>query len=163
PGIRPPGISARAPGHRRHHDLQAEEDRPREGRVRPRPYLRSDLFQRPAASGVRAARCGDGRRYRGRTDTPLSSDRDSGESEMVGPQDVLAFGREAGPDKWFEKDPAFDAAIAERFSRLWQDAAGSKLAQWEATPEGALALTIVLDQFSRNMFRGDARTYDADA
>src|SRR5262249_15330484 len=79
------------------------------------------------------------------------------------PQDVLAFWREAGPDKWFEKDPAFDAAIAERFSRLWQDAAGGKLAQWEATPEGALALTIVLDQFSRNLFRGDARTYDADA
>ena len=78
--------------------------------------------------------------------------------EPIGPPDVLAFWRAAGPDKWFEKDPAFDAAIAERFAGLWRTAAEGGLAPWEETPEGALALVIVLDQVPRNMFRGEART-----
>jgi uncharacterized protein (DUF924 family) len=91
------------------------------------------------------------------------SDRDSGGAELVGPKDVLAFWQAAGPQKWFKKDPAFDAEIAARFSAVWQDAADGKLAQWEATPQGALALVIVLDQLPRNMFRGSARTYQVDA
>ena len=45
----------------------------------------------------------------------------------------------------------------------YEAAARGALSDWEATPEGALALTIVLDQFPRNMFRGDARTFAADA
>jgi uncharacterized protein (DUF924 family) len=81
----------------------------------------------------------------------------------VAPIDVLAFWRAAGPDKWFNKNPDFDAEIAARFSAAWRAAAAGQLAAWEATPEGALSLTIVLDQFSRNMFRGDERTYAADA
>jgi uncharacterized protein (DUF924 family) len=81
----------------------------------------------------------------------------------TGPQDVLAFWRAAGPDQWFEKNPEFDAEIARRFSSVWHDAAAGRLASWEQTPEGALALVIALDQFPRNMFRGDARTYAADA
>ena len=48
-------------------------------------------------------------------------------------------------------------------ARSWHAAADGQLARWEATPEGALALLIVLDQFPRNMFRGQARTYEADA
>ena len=76
--------------------------------------------------------------------------------------DVLHFWREAGPDKWFEKDDAFDAAICEKFLGTYEAAAAGKLEAWEATAEGALALVIVLDQFPRNMFRGDARTYAAD-
>jgi uncharacterized protein (DUF924 family) len=78
------------------------------------------------------------------------------------PQDVLAFWRAAGPTKWFKKDAAFDAEIAARFSGLWQAAAAGRLARWEETPEGALALVIVLDQFPRNMFRGEARAFDTD-
>ena len=50
-----------------------------------------------------------------------------------------------------------------RFFAAWQSAAAGKLSRWEDTPEGALALTIVLDQFPRNMFRGERRTYEADA
>jgi uncharacterized protein (DUF924 family) len=83
--------------------------------------------------------------------------------EPIGPPDVLTFWRAAGPDKWFEKDPAFDAEIAARFAGLWRTAAEGGLAPWEETPEGALALLIVLDQFPRNMFRGEARTYATDA
>jgi uncharacterized protein (DUF924 family) len=86
-----------------------------------------------------------------------------GKVEVIGPQDVLAFWRGAGPDKWFEKDPAFDSEIAVRFFAVWHAAAAGSLSTWEETPEGALALTIVLDQFPRNMFRGHARTYQADA
>jgi uncharacterized protein (DUF924 family) len=83
-------------------------------------------------------------------------------ADGVGPADVLAFWRAAGPDKWFKKDTAFDAEIVRRFLALWQAAAAGELAAWEATPESALALVIVLDQFPRNMFRGNGRTYDSD-
>ena len=75
---------------------------------------------------------------------------------------VLAFWREAGPKKWFEKDTAFDDAIRARFLETYEAAAASKFGGWEQTAEGALALIVVLDQFPRNMFRGDARTYAAD-
>lgn len=85
-----------------------------------------------------------------------------GTTEAIGPMEVLAFWRAAGPDKWFEKDAAFDAEIVARFSCLWQTGRDGKLAPWEETPEGALALVIVLDQFPRNMFRGDRRAYETD-
>jgi len=75
---------------------------------------------------------------------------------------VLAFWRAAGPDKWFKKDPAFDADIRARFLETYDAAAAGMLSDWEQTAEGALALTIVLDQFPRNMFRDDAQTYAAD-
>jgi uncharacterized protein (DUF924 family) len=79
-----------------------------------------------------------------------------------GPLDVLAFWRAAGPDKWFEKDAAFDVEITRRFLDAWHAAVEGKLAEWEQTPEGALALVIVLDQFPRSMFRGHARMYASD-
>jgi uncharacterized protein (DUF924 family) len=84
-------------------------------------------------------------------------------SSDLGAPDVLAFWRAAGPDKWFKKDAAFDAEIARRFSALWQEAAAGSPPAWEDTSEGALALVILLDQFPRNMFRGDARAFATDA
>jgi uncharacterized protein (DUF924 family) len=78
------------------------------------------------------------------------------------PAEVLAFWRAAGPDKWFEKDDAFDGEIRERFLDTYTAAAAGRLAAWEEDAESVLALVIVLDQFPRNMFRGDARTYAAD-
>ena len=77
--------------------------------------------------------------------------------------EILAFWREAGPDRWYKKDGAFDDEVRRRFLGLWQEAAAGKLSSWEASDDGALALVIVLDQFPRNMFRGDARTYASDA
>ena len=82
-------------------------------------------------------------------------------TETVGPQDVLAFWRAAGPDKWFTKDAAFDDEIRGRFLPTYEAAAAGTLA-WDTSPEGALALLIVLDQFPRNMFRGSARAFAAD-
>jgi uncharacterized protein (DUF924 family) len=78
------------------------------------------------------------------------------------PHDVLSFWRAAGPDKWFAKEDAFDAAIREKFLTTYEAAAGGQLSDWETQPGSALALAIVLDQFPRNMFRGDGRTFSAD-
>jgi uncharacterized protein (DUF924 family) len=75
---------------------------------------------------------------------------------------VLEFWRAAGEDKWFKKDTAFDDAIRAGFLATYEAAAAGKLSAWEASADGALALVIVLDQFPRNMFRNDARTYAAD-
>ena len=76
---------------------------------------------------------------------------------------VLAFWREAGPSNWFRKDEAFDTEIRTRFLTTYQAAAAGQLADWEATAETALALVVVLDQFPRNIFRGSAQAFAADA
>jgi uncharacterized protein (DUF924 family) len=76
--------------------------------------------------------------------------------------DVLTFWREAGEKQWFAKNDAFDAGIKKRFLPTYEAAATGALSEWEATADGALALTIVLDQFPRNMFRGEARAFAAD-
>jgi uncharacterized protein (DUF924 family) len=77
------------------------------------------------------------------------------------PSAVLAFWRGAGEDKWFNKDTTFDNDVR-LFIDTYEAAAAEKLAGWADTPEGALALVIVLDQFPRNMFRGSARAFAAD-
>jgi uncharacterized protein (DUF924 family) len=76
--------------------------------------------------------------------------------------EVVAFWRAAGADGWFRKDAAFDATIRTRFLAAMADAAAGRLAAWEATAEGAYALILLLDQFPRNVYRGDARAYAAD-
>lgn len=63
---------------------------------------------------------------------------------------------------WFRKDAAFDALLRERFGALLDAACAGELDAWCATPEGALALVIVLDQFSRNCHRGTPRAFAAD-
>jgi uncharacterized protein (DUF924 family) len=83
-------------------------------------------------------------------------------NHIADPAEVLAFWREAGPEKWFKKDDAFDAEIKQRFLSTYEAAAAGRLADWAATAEGSLALLLVLDQFPRNMFRGSARMFAAD-
>src|SRR3972149_9030537 len=78
------------------------------------------------------------------------------------PEGVLSFWREAGPKRWFARDPAFDTEIGERFLATHEAAASGQLSAWEDTAEGALALVIALDQFPRNMFRGTARAFSTD-
>jgi len=79
------------------------------------------------------------------------------------PAEILAFWRDAGRDRWYRRDDAFDAEVRARYLDLWRKASADELSSWEASDDGALALTIVLDQFPRNMFRGDALTYSSDA
>jgi uncharacterized protein (DUF924 family) len=82
---------------------------------------------------------------------------------QVTPADILAFWRDAGPDRWYTPDDGFDGELRQRFLHLWRQAAAGELSSWEASDDGALALVIVLDQFPRNMFRGEIRTYASDA
>jgi len=83
--------------------------------------------------------------------------------ETATPAEILAFWRGAGRDLWYEKDDAFDVEVRRRYLDLWRAAAAGELSSWETSDDGALALTIVLDQFPRNMFRGDAMTFSSDA
>jgi len=81
----------------------------------------------------------------------------------VGPAEIVSFWSEAGPDRWFERDESFDQAIRLRFLPIYEAAANGELAPWEESVAGALALVLLLDQFPRNMFRGDARAFATDA
>jgi uncharacterized protein (DUF924 family) len=78
------------------------------------------------------------------------------------PAAIIAFWREAGADRWFKKDSAFDDEIKRRFLATYEAAAAGKLTNWESNAEGALALLILLDQFPRNMFRGETRAFATD-
>lgn len=64
---------------------------------------------------------------------------------------------------WFARDAGFDAEIGRRFAATHEAAMGGRLDDWQGSAEGALALVIVLDQFSRNLHRGSARAFACDA
>ncbi|MES2195247.1 MAG: DUF924 family protein [Pseudomonadota bacterium] len=76
--------------------------------------------------------------------------------------DVNEFWRQAGPSLWFAKDADFDRRFRDRFLEAHEAAARGDLEHWIATPEGALALLLLLDQFPRNAFRGSLRMYATD-
>ena len=80
----------------------------------------------------------------------------------TGALDVLDFWWAAGPQKWFVQNDAFDEEIKSRFGELHGEAAAGKHDGWAASPCGALALILVLDQFSRNLYRNDARAFAQD-
>ena len=65
---------------------------------------------------------------------------------------------------WFRKDDAFDAGILERFGDLIVQAVAGGLREWDAQgPEGTLARILVLDQFTRNAWRGAPASFSGDA
>lgn len=76
--------------------------------------------------------------------------------------EIVRFWREAGPEAWFRKDAEFDG----RFDRAFRDqhfaAARRERDGWINSPEGALSLMILLDQFPRNCFRGSGHMYATD-
>jgi uncharacterized protein (DUF924 family) len=63
---------------------------------------------------------------------------------------------------WFGKNPEFDQAIHSRFLTTYDQAASGELDAWQATPEGCLALILLLDQFPRNLFRGQPQSFATD-
>ena len=81
----------------------------------------------------------------------------------VSAADVVEFWRQAGPSMWFAKNADFDRRFREAFLREYEAAARGELDPWMMTPEGALALLLLLDQFPRNSFRGTPRMYATDA
>jgi uncharacterized protein (DUF924 family) len=82
----------------------------------------------------------------------------------IRPRDVLDFWFKDTPsEKRFATDAALDAQIRARFEDTWRLGCAGGLKDWENEPNGALALIVLFDQFPRNMFRGQARTYATDA
>ena len=81
---------------------------------------------------------------------------------MITPMDILDFWLvEAGEKAWYD-GAHLDAKIAVRFEPVWQAARVGKLDHWLATPQQALALLILVDQFPRKMFRGTALSFASD-
>lgn len=78
-------------------------------------------------------------------------------------QEILDFWfTEITPAQWWKKDAAFDRMVAERFGDLHTQAAHGELFEWRSTAAGRLAEVIVLDQFSRNLFRNSAAAFACD-
>jgi uncharacterized protein (DUF924 family) len=84
-------------------------------------------------------------------------------TDVATPEEVLTFWFEdCSWEDWFTKSDAFDATLRARFAANHAAAAAGDLDGWAETPAGRLALLIVLDQFSRNLHRDDARAFAQD-
>lgn len=83
-------------------------------------------------------------------------------TKLLSASEVLAFWTDAGPEKWFAKDAAFDSAFTDRCCDTHYAAARRELDHWFETPDGALALIILLDQLPRNAFRDTAHMFATD-
>lgn len=88
----------------------------------------------------------------------------------VSPEDVLTFwfgppgsAPLAASTQWYKKDDAFDREVAARFGAVHALAASGALESWKTSARGRLAFVILLDQLSRNMFRGTAASFAHDA
>ncbi len=90
---------------------------------------------------------------------------------MSTPNEILDFwfGREGEEgygefrEAWFIKDSEFDREVRDRFEGTYEEAAAGKLDYWKDEAWSCLALIVLLDQFPRNMFRGDTKMYATDA
>lgn len=79
-------------------------------------------------------------------------------------KDVLCYWfEELDQSQWWVKDKQLDQQIIQRFSAIHNMAIQCELYEWRSSAEGRLAEIIILDQFSRNMFRGTARSFQYDA
>lgn len=81
---------------------------------------------------------------------------------LITPSAVVAFWKEAGPDRWYAKDEAFDREFRDAGRALHWAAARGDLNDWMATAQGALALMILLDQYPRNSYRGTGHQFATD-
>jgi uncharacterized protein (DUF924 family) len=83
---------------------------------------------------------------------------------MIQPQDILQFWfHDITPKFWWDKDSDFDLLITSRFGETHTAAMAGELSVWRDDIKGRLAEIIVLDQFSRNMFRDTAAAFSSDA
>ena len=77
--------------------------------------------------------------------------------------DILSFWfTELSPEEWFHGGAAVDQVIRDRFVAVHQAVAAGECWEWRDTPTGVLAEIIVLDQFSRNIYRGKADAFGCD-
>ncbi|MDT8383635.1 MAG: DUF924 family protein [Gammaproteobacteria bacterium] len=63
---------------------------------------------------------------------------------------------------WFSSTPELDNQIRDRYEKVWIESSRGEYDEWQNTPEGSLALVIVLDQFPLNMFRGEAKSFQTE-
>jgi len=82
---------------------------------------------------------------------------------MASIKDVLAYWAAIGPAGWYAVEPEQDAQIRSAFLPDWEAALAGGREGWIDGPEGSLAYILLTDQFPRNMFRGDARSFASDA
>jgi uncharacterized protein (DUF924 family) len=83
---------------------------------------------------------------------------------MTTPREILQFWfSERARPLWFERDSLFDDDIRARFAPLVHQAQLGGFEDWRSSPEGALALLLLIDQFARNIHRGQAKAYLGDA
>ncbi len=80
----------------------------------------------------------------------------------IGSEDIIKFWSDAGGEKWYEKNDAFDAEIAEKFGVAHEAAKVGQYDHWQGTAQGALGLLILLDQMARNLFRNSPQAFGAD-
>jgi uncharacterized protein (DUF924 family) len=79
---------------------------------------------------------------------------------MQNAEDILNFWfYEIGRDKWFSDEETLDSLIRERFSAEYEEAAKGGFKEWKETPEGTLALLLLLDEFPRHMFRNTPKAF----
>lgn len=77
--------------------------------------------------------------------------------------EILTFWfEEIDPKLWWQTQPEFDALIKKRFLGSLQSAINGKLSGWRRQPEGRLAEIVILDQFSRNIFRNTPQAFAQD-
>ena len=84
-------------------------------------------------------------------------------ADNLTPTDIITYWDEIGPDGWWKKDEKTDDTIRTRFGELYNLVCQGSLDFWLETADGSLAYVIVLDQFSRNMFRDDPRAFAQDS
>ena len=96
--------------------------------------------------------------------------RDDNQNAASGAEKVLRFWFAVEPgseesmfqSRWFFPTPELDRLCTTRFLASYEDAAHGRLEDWKNDPRSCLALVLLLDQFPRNMFRGDAKAYSSD-
>lgn len=85
------------------------------------------------------------------------------QSNLASQDDILSFWfDELSPDQWYIASQALDDDIRARFLPSWEAAMGGQFRSWKNTPRGVLAYLVLTDQFPRNMFRGDGRSFASD-
>lgn len=83
-------------------------------------------------------------------------------TKVASPFDILEFWWQAGPSKWWSRNDKFDRAIEQQFGGTYRAAIAGELDDWADSVHGALALILVLDQFSRNLNRQSAAAFAYD-
>ena len=97
----------------------------------------------------------------------MTLEQGRGEKEhvaMKGPEEILTFWLdEVGEKRWYAQDEALDARVRDQFEETWEAAMEGRFGLWLTYPSGALAYIVLLDQFTRNVFRGSGDAFQHDS